>query len=118
MKWKLTDLPEEYQKQLEEKLAKENSNRTTHTATNVEPRTGNEPMGAQEATGCDSRCSIHVRSIRSRLADPDGICAKAAIDGLQRCGILQDDSAKHVKEVTYSQEKGEPEKTIITLEWE
>jgi Holliday junction resolvase RusA-like endonuclease len=48
-------------------------------------------------------------------SDADGISAKAAIDGLVHAGLLKDDSPKYVKEVSYSQEKGEPEETIITL---
>jgi len=64
----------------------------------------------------DTRVSIHVHSIRKRLCDADGISAKAAIDGLVRGGILKDDSPKYVKEVTFSQEKGEEEKTIIEIE--
>jgi len=58
---------------------------------------------------------IHIHSIRKRLADPDGISGKAAIDGIVKCGVLKDDSVKFVKEVRYSQEKGEPEETIITI---
>ena len=56
-----------------------------------------------------------MHSIRKRLTDADGVSAKAAIDGLVLAGILPDDSPKYVKEVTYSQEKGDPEKTIIEI---
>ncbi len=63
-----------------------------------------------------SRCHINIHSIRKRLADPDGISAKAAIDGLVEAGILTDDSIKYVEKVSFSQEKGEDE-TIITLTW-
>ncbi len=60
--------------------------------------------------------SIHIRSVRKRLADSDGISGKAAIDGLVHCGILQDDSAKFVEEVTYSQKKTKgPEYTEIII---
>lgn len=65
----------------------------------------------------DTRCSIHVHSIRKRLADPDGVSAKACIDGLVLAGILADDSAKEVSKVTYSQEKNPEETTVITLIW-
>ena len=77
-------------------------------------------MGTQEDKGLDTRCSIHVLSRRFRLADADGISAKAAIDGLVDAKLLPNDSWREVKEVTYSQEKckkGE-EETIITLTWE
>ena len=58
---------------------------------------------------------IHVHSIRKRLCDADGISAKAAIDGLVHAGILADDSPKEVKSVTFSQDKGTPEMTEITI---
>ena len=63
----------------------------------------------------DTRFSLHIHSIRKRLADPDGISAKAAIDGIVKAGLLEDDSTKEIKEIIYSQEKGDEEKTIITL---
>jgi hypothetical protein len=68
---------------------------------------------------CDTRASIHIHSIRKRLADPDGISAKAVIDGIVKAEILEDDSPAHVKQVSFSQEKAgkDEEKTIITLEW-
>ena len=68
--------------------------------------------------GHDSRACLHIHSIRKRLADPDGISAKAAIDGIVKAGLLEDDSAQHIKEITYSQEKGSEEKTIITISWQ
>jgi len=59
-------------------------------------------------------------SRRHRLADPDGISGKAAIDGLVSAGILSDDSAKQVAEVRHSQvkvSKADAEETVITLMW-
>ena len=91
------------------------SHRVTDTDANVEPNTGNEPLGAKQALPFDSPVRIHIHSIRKRLVDPDGISAKAAIDGLVHAKVLEDDSATFVKEVSYSQEKGQPEKTIITI---
>lgn len=64
----------------------------------------------------DKRASIHVHSKRTRLADPDGISAKAVIDGLVKAGILTNDSPEFVKEVSYSQEvTKDGEETIIDL---
>ena len=60
--------------------------------------------------------SVHIHSIRKRLTDADGISGKAAIDAIVKCGIIKDDSPQYVKTVTYSQEKGKEEKTIITIE--
>lgn len=85
---------------------------------NLEQGPGDAPLGTQETAKLDPRCGIHVHSIRRRLADPDGISAKAAIDGLVHAGLLPDDSPQHVKAVTYSQEKGAEEQTIITIVWE
>jgi hypothetical protein len=96
-----------------------NANRNTAAPADMEPDIGNEPLGAEKAQGHDSRCCLHVHSIRATLADPDGISAKAAIDGLIHGGILQDDSPRQIQEVTYSQEKCRKgqEKTVITLTW-
>lgn len=82
----------------------------------MEQASSNEPLAEKEAKRQDSRVCIHVHSIRKRLTDADGISAKAAIDGIVHAGILKDDSPQYVKEVTYSQEKGEPEETIITIQ--
>ena len=77
-------------------------------------------LAEETDSGYDSRVSIHIHSIRKRLADPDGISAKAVIDGIVKAKILEDDSTKHVKQVSFSQEKAgeDEEKTIVTLEWE
>lgn len=90
-------------------------NRTANTVTDMESHTSNAPPGEKEITRFDSPVRIHIHSIRKRLTDADGISGKAAIDGIVKAGLLQDDSPKYVKEVSYSQEKGLPEKTIITI---
>jgi Holliday junction resolvase RusA-like endonuclease len=107
-----TDLPQYLQEQIGRAT---NNNRTTVPAPNVEQGTRNASLGAQKTTGLASPCRIHIRSIRQRLADADGISAKAVIDGLRHCGVLADDSPEYVQEVSYSQEKGSQEKTIITI---
>tara|TARA_R110000765_G_scaffold376382_1_gene467129 strand:- start:243 stop:494 length:252 start_codon:yes stop_codon:yes gene_type:complete len=81
----------------------------------VEPNLSHAPLATKSIERFDSPISIHVHSIRKRLTDPDGISCKAVIDGLVHSGILIDDSPTYVKEVTYSQEKGKVEKTIITI---
>ena len=93
-----------------------NKDRDTHSAANVESTVGNAPVAKKKDARPDSRYHIHVHSVRNRLCDPDGISAKAAIDGIVKAGILPDDSARYVKAVSYTQEKGAEEKTIITLE--
>jgi Holliday junction resolvase RusA-like endonuclease len=56
-----------------------------------------------------------VLSVRKRLTDADGVSAKYAIDALIKAGILIDDSPQYVKEVSFGQEKGKNEKTIIFI---
>jgi len=65
----------------------------------------------------DQRVCIHYHSKRRRAIDPDGLYSKASTDGLRQGGLLIDDSAKYVKEVSYSQEVSEDEETIITIEY-
>ena len=83
--------------------------------TDLESAISDELLGAQKAPRFDSPCRIHVHSVRKRLADSDGVSAKAAIDGMERAGILPNDSTEFVKSTTYSQEKGKEEQTIITI---
>lgn len=67
----------------------------------------------------DQRFRIRFHSVRRRLTDPDGLYTKAALDGLTVGGILIDDSAKVISEISYKQEiarRGEPEETIIVVE--
>jgi len=78
----------------------------------------NIPKVYQESPIKHPPVKIHIHSVRKRLCDADGISAKAVIDGMVHTGLLRDDCPKEVSEVTYSQEKGSPEETIITLTWE
>lgn len=84
----------------------------------MEPVISNGSLATKEGKGLDKKASIRVHSKRSRLADPDGISAKAVIDGLVLAGILRDDNAKCVKEVSHSQEQSKVEETIIEIVWE
>ena len=115
----INSLPPKYRQQVLDQLnEKKNSNGVTSENADVEPRTRDEPMAKEETEGDDTQaCSIHIHSVRKRLTDPDGCCGKYAVDGLVAKGILRDDDPKRVKEVSFSQEKGTEEKTIITIEW-
>ena len=98
-----------------------NRNKTPIPHANMESNTGDEAAKANEIKKIDAQVSIHLHSKRHKLADADGLCAKWVIDSIVSVGILQDDSPKEVKSVSYSQEKvtkNEPEETIITIEWE
>ena len=73
-------------------------------------------MAKKEATPIPTQCRIHIHSKRKRLVDADGVSAKATIDGAVHGGLLSDDSAQYVEEVSYSQEKidkDEAEETIL-----
>jgi len=62
--------------------------------------------------------SLHFHSKRYRLADPDGLSAKAVIDGMVKAEIFPDDSVKEISKISHSQEKTikpEIEETIITI---
>ena len=59
------------------------------------------------------RYDLHVHSIRKRLVDIDGISAKAAIDGIVKAGLLTDDSAKEIRSIKFTQEKGDEEGTAL-----
>lgn len=90
---------------------------SSDSATDLEPDFRNGSLGKKKAARFDTPVRIRVHSKRRRLADADGISAKAAIDGLKHCGVLRDDSPKEVTEVSYTQELSkEEEETIITIE--
>ena len=72
-------------------------------------------MAEKKNTGLNPPFNIHIHSVRKRLTDSDGVSGKACIDALVIAGILPDDRPKIVSSVTYSQEKGSPEETIITI---
>ena len=94
------------------------SDKTTVSTTDLEPYSCYESVAKKKFKRLDTPCCLHIHSRRYRLADADGISAKAAIDGIVHAGLLSDDSAKYVKKVSYSQEKitkKEIEETIITI---
>ena len=84
----------------------------------MESTPGNEPLAKKKGSGLDKRCRLHVHSKRRRLCDPDGVSVKAAIDALVVAKLLRDDSAKFIKEISFSQEVSEIEETIIDIVWD
>ena len=84
-------------------------------ATNVEPGAVHGPLAKGKDAYFDSQVDIHFHSIRKRLVDPDGLVGKYCIDAVVRAGILKDDTSAQVRYVTFSQEKGDPEKTVIVI---
>jgi hypothetical protein len=92
-----------------------NENNITFPFANMESYFSNASLGAQEVKRLDSRVCIHIHSLRYRLADPDGLSAKAVIDGMVQSGLLPDDTSESVEKVTFSQEKIGKEKKEITI---
>lgn len=82
----------------------------------MEQAVGDESFSADENTPFNSRVRITFYHKRLRLADPDGLSGKAAIDAIVANGILPDDSAKYVEEVRHFQVKGRPEETRVVIE--
>lgn len=91
------------------------ADRATISLADLESHYGYAPFRENETTQVDTPVSIHIHSIRGRAVDPDGISAKACIDGLVHAGVLADDTAKQVKEVTFSQGKSGKTKTEYTV---
>lgn len=90
----------------------------TSPVAHMELPVGDELLEKKKSARFNSPVCISIHSIRKRLADPDGISGKAAIDGLVKARILEDDSTSFVKEVKFTQSKtehGEEESTTITI---
>lgn len=87
-----------------------------HPDANLERFAKYAPMATEKMPRFDTPVYLLCTSYRKRLADTDGISYKAFIDGIVKAGILEDDSAKFVKEIRYKQFKttGE-EKTVIEI---
>ena len=94
----------------------ENKNRASIPATDMEQNISDAALSAHGFTEMDTLVSIRVISYRKLKHDPDGISAKAVIDGLVHAGILTDDSTKQVKEVTFESKKSKEERTIIEID--
>jgi hypothetical protein len=84
-------------------------------APHLERAVRDESVGAAAAHKLDKKFRVHVHSRRRRLADPDGISAKAAIDGLTAGGIFADDSAKYIESVSFSQEQAKEDQTVMEI---
>lgn len=84
----------------------------------TEPPVPDRPMGKKNGKGIyPGRCAIRVHSVRSRLIDPDNLCAKYFVDALRYAGIIADDTAQEI-EYTITQRKArktEEEHTTIEI---
>ena len=93
----------------------ESDNRASVPATNVEPPAGDESVGAQALPRFDTPVAIRVTSYRKNKHDTDGLSVKAVLDGVVRAGILADDSAKQVTQITFESVKSSDERTVIEI---
>ena len=112
---------EDFRKLIKSNGNAKTGNRASGKAPNVELPTRGTSSKANGSPTFNSPVSITFIHYRHRLADPDGISCKAAIDGLVACGILADDSAKEVLEIKQRQVKivaSQEEKTEIIIETE
>ena len=81
----------------------------------LESTVSHEPLGAAKTPRLASSVRIRCHTIGKRLGDCDGRSIKAVLDALVRGGILKSDSYESVKEVCFTQEYGEEDQTIITI---
>lgn len=95
---------------------KKDRNRAASSPADVEPDAGDGQVGAEAVTPFDSPVCVTFISVRRRLADPDGLSGKAAIDGIVALGLLSDDSPKQIQSVSFSQTTGRVESTRIVIE--
>ncbi len=70
----------------------------TDSSSDLESSACNEPLETNGTTPRHPQVRLRIDTYRTRLADADGISAKAIIDGLVHCGILRDDTTKEIKE--------------------
>ena len=94
------------------------NDRSARQATDMERTASDEPVETCGRAAFDSPVSIRIDSYRIRLADVDGISAKAVLDGLVLAKVIANDTTKEVKEVLFSQTKVKnktEEKVVVTV---
>lgn len=88
-------------------------------ATDMECTACDEPIQTRGGAAFDTPVSIRISSYRCRLADVDGLSAKAVLDALVLARVIANDTTKEVTEVLFSQTKVKDkseEKVIVTVE--
>jgi Holliday junction resolvase RusA-like endonuclease len=97
---------------------KRSRDRRTRQNADLERTTGNESISPGKGPAFTAPVSIAVHHYRCRLADPDGLSIKAALDGIVHCNLLRDDSAKEITEIRHYQYKvknADEERTEIII---
>jgi len=114
---KIDDLPERYRRQVEQQLAI--PRRPTIPASDLERAPCRPPMASPSHPKVDTRCRIHLLCRRHRLADPDGISAKAVIDALVHAGVLAGDTTKEIADnpriTQVKVPSDQPEETVVEI---
>ena len=93
----------------------EDNNRTSISSPYLEQDHGYAAFPTNDTPAFDSCVSIRVISYRKYNHDTEGVSLKAVLDGLVAFGILVDDSAKQIKEVTFESRKSTIERTVIEI---
>lgn len=81
----------------------------------LEPASGDESLGAQASPGLDTCFRVRVITRGRRLGDVDGRSCKAVFDAFTKARVWPDDSFKFIKEVSFAQELGEEDQTVIEV---
>lgn len=113
MRLRLDECSPALKKRIEDAIR--NQDNPSHIPSKLECDTGNAPVEKKKVARYNAPVGIHFHCTRKRLIDVDNYSAKGIIDGFVKAGILQDDGPEFVRAVTFSQEKGEPEKTVIII---
>jgi len=124
--WKISDMNERQRALLPATRSNKHGqsdsiqSRSTLPASNMEQTARLSSVAKKENPRLDPRRRIILRitSYRHRLADPDGISAKALIDGLVHCGVCADDSSAQIAEVRTPQvkiSKDQQEHTVVEI---
>ncbi len=101
------------------KSVKNNQDHSSLSAADLESASRHESLAKKPGSRLHSKCRVHVHSRTHRLADEDGRSIKAALDGLRKGRLLEDDSPEFVSMVSQSQELTQgDEETIIDLIFE
>lgn len=83
-----------------------------------QPAVRHEPLAESEGAGKGARrIGVRVISYRSRLLDPDNLCAKSLVDGLRYAGLIPGDRPQDIElTVTQAKCRKEEERTEIELD--
>lgn len=93
----------------------DDKNRAAVPTPDLEPHPRHASVAAEETPRLDTRVNIRVISYRKRKHDPDGVSAKAVLDGITRAGLLADDSTEQVRSITFESVKSDEERTVIEI---